>query len=498
MGRILDHREKLLALARQQHGYFTAAQALHAGYAYEKQPYHVKQGNWRKIDRGLYRLPEFADSMESDFTRWALWSRSQQDQPQGVVSHDSALALHGWGTYNPAAIHLTVPSAFRKRVPAGCVLHKGSLTLSAVEAHGSFMATRPAQTLADMKPALVAAGLWNAVLQQALRDGTLQEQDILTLDADHAESLHQEKSEPAKQRDGSAERERHAATRPAYGAVVANLAPHDGNTRGNMDIADTGEPARTEPDTQVDPMTKGVWNMIYTRTSRGRRLAPAGFTLVELLVVLAVITILAAFLLPSLRKTVDTARQISCLSNMKQVGMGFAMYTHDSNGLLPYYILTRPGGFIGNWGECMLTRSWPSSVFAYHNTTELYFCPCDPNKFGRPQTPAASPYYYTSYLYRYGLAHKAEIVDHKSLRISSFAFPSKQIFMYERSDYHGQKIGIYTPYSGPIPHLFMNAAYIDGHVKVWKMKIYNVANSNWDPGWFTYKHSSDPGKGYDD
>ncbi|MCX7934563.1 MAG: type II secretion system GspH family protein [Planctomycetota bacterium] len=62
---------------------------------------------------------------------------------------------------------------------------------------------------------------------------------------------------------------------------------------------------------------------------------PAGFTLVELLVVMAIISILAAMLLPALTNARYTAQQASCLNNEKQIGAAIMLYTNDNNGLLP-------------------------------------------------------------------------------------------------------------------------------------------------------------------
>ena len=60
-----------------------------------------------------------------------------------------------------------------------------------------------------------------------------------------------------------------------------------------------------------------------------------GFTLVELLVVLAVIAVLAGMLLPALGRAQAKARQAACLSNLRQVGLGFALYQEDHQGRFP-------------------------------------------------------------------------------------------------------------------------------------------------------------------
>jgi prepilin-type N-terminal cleavage/methylation domain-containing protein/prepilin-type processing-associated H-X9-DG protein len=144
----------------------------------------------------------------------------------------------------------------------------------------------------------------------------------------------------------------------------------------------------------------------------------SGFTLIELLVVIAIIAILAAILFPVFAQARDRARSASCISNLKQMGLAWMMYTQDYDELFPNAYPGANSAGDGPLGECqfMMGNSgytgWIGNSFIpYTKNVQIYKCPSTPNlnpvNYGNSarrcwlQTKFPVAYQYTSYSYNY-------------------------------------------------------------------------------------------------
>lgn len=157
---------QVLSKAAAQGGYFTTQQARAAGYGYDDQHYHVAEGHWQRVARGLYRLRGFPESPEWDLIEVSLLSSDRAGVPQLVFSHETALRLHELSEINPARLSAIVPPGFRKHLPAEVQLHHDILREDEWEARAGYRVTTPRRTLLD-----IAASKENwPYLEEAVRD----------------------------------------------------------------------------------------------------------------------------------------------------------------------------------------------------------------------------------------------------------------------------------------------------------------------------------------
>jgi len=165
------------------------------------------------------------------------------------------------------------------------------------------------------------------------------------------------------------------------------------------------------------------------------------FTLVELLVVLAIIALLAALLLPTLGRAKESARATVCLSNLHQTGIALQIYASDNNNKLPVMrdVSTDPA--------VAATNAFPAIqkvLAAQLGNTNVLRCPSDwPQFFER----TGSSYSWNSLL-------NGEDADH--LMVFNIQFSPHEIpVVFDKEDFHKARG----------PNKAVNYLYADGHIK---------------------------------
>ena len=211
----------------------------------------------------------------------------------------------------------------------------------------------------------------------------------------------------------------------------------------------------------------------------------SGFTLVEILVVLAIVAVLAGLLFPAFSRARSAARTATCASNLKQIGLAFRLYVEDYKGFHP-----SPGGSDPN---CR----WAEQIYPYAKSTAIFSCPSFDYGEYRPGCPAPEPtndpnypnyYWHGSYNlnFLFGSNLRGGI---NSARIRN---PSGMILLTEG---YGDGITYSKPTVGSVanpknPRDFseledrhnygVNVAYADGHVK-WKSYEDLLDIKQWQP-----------------
>src|SRR5262245_12659444 len=123
------------------------------------------------------------------------------------------------------------------------------------------------------------------------------------------------------------------------------------------------------------------------------------FTLVEMLVVIAIIGLLAALLVPALLRAKETGRRTACASNLRQLSVAAAIYAGDNDG---YFPPVNP------------SNRWPAQLYRGYESFEVLLCPSDrfPRVTGVGMRPDEAPRSYVMNMFR-------DYLDRKSTRLNS-------------------------------------------------------------------------------
>jgi prepilin-type N-terminal cleavage/methylation domain-containing protein/prepilin-type processing-associated H-X9-DG protein len=213
--------------------------------------------------------------------------------------------------------------------------------------------------------------------------------------------------------------------------------------------------------------------------------ARSGFTLIEILVVIAIIALLAAILFPVFARARENARRASCQSNMKQISLGIMQYTQDYDERFPLQ-----GGTGGGCGTAASPTtyygtglSWAMASQPYVKSTQIFKCPSDtrgvaftcsygdnwqigptlgiapnlrPAKTEHPSRPTSLS----------DIEQSSKVVLWYEDRFPTSDFGIVQCNNFNEAFIHNNSVEDYTRHLDG-----MNIAFVDGHVKWFKIDM---------------------------
>jgi predicted transcriptional regulator of viral defense system len=160
----------LVERAAEQHGYVTTRDARDLAIDPTQLRLMAARGRIERAGRGVYRVPLLPRGEHDELAAAVAWASGR-----GVVSHESALQLHGLADVNPSRIHLTVPRENHPRAAGGEMYrtHRRDLAPSDITQVDSLPVTTVARTIRDCMATGTDPYQLRLAIDQAERDGTL-------------------------------------------------------------------------------------------------------------------------------------------------------------------------------------------------------------------------------------------------------------------------------------------------------------------------------------